>query len=194
VVVLIYPSGADEQATGLRLTIDAQSTVSGKIEGKGLFGEVLVFGMDYGHGRVIELESGVELLETPDRHIVPRELARARRRVDLAWQNIPTAHFRGQNPDPAYLLQTTTAGVRPSGSFPAVPPDLTGAVRTYQARPVVYLAWVPEGPPDVVSIIERRLFVHGFFDGTPREESISGEERAGELVRLAGVRLIEVVT
>lgn len=186
-----------ETAAGWRLRIPAQNTVDGDIRvGTLLWCNVHPFGTPYSFGRALGQEHGVQVVEAEDRTYRTRTLAPSRRSVTMSWQDgVPTCNVSGVNPDPDYLFMSTSTGAVPVASSFDLPLMLRGLAEQVNgpALPVIYLPAMSKGPPDTTVFNRRKDFLVGVIDGDIQLDTVRGSENFSEFIRVASVRVLEVV-
>ena len=183
--------------SGIRISIDAQSTPDGFFTiGSLVVGPLVVFGVDYSWGRIIEQAWNVELNQARGGQRMPYEAGPTRRTVEVAWTDgVDVTQIDGDVSDPDYMLSTTTAGIEPVAYNRAVLYDLRGVVDMLGGplRPVVYLPKVAKGTPDEETITGKSGAVYGRITSPIRLESILGNEETDEVWRLARLTIEEEV-
>lgn len=186
-----------ETAQGWRLRIPAQDTVDGDLRvGTLVWANVHVMGTEYSFGRSLGQEHGVQVVEAEDRTYRTRTLAPSRRSVTVQWEDgVPTCQVSGDNPDPDYLLLSDSSGALPVASSFDLPMMLRGYAEQVNgpSLPVVYLPKLEKGPPDTTVLNRRRDFLVGVIDSDIQLDTVRGSENQSELIRVASVRITEVV-
>lgn len=155
-------------------------------------GPVVLWGRPYSWGRTLTLAPQVSVAQTRDGTRRTRVDGPPRRAVEIGWSE--GVHDRqlwaGAAPD--YVRGG------PSGEPVAVVADvgsmLEGLVRQLQGphRPVVYLPAVPSDATEV-RLLWPSQHMLGRIVGDLRREAYLGDERAGEVERIASVRIEEEV-
>jgi hypothetical protein len=183
--------------SGLRISIDAQSTPDGYFTiGTAIVGPFVAFGTDYSWGRIIETSYNVELNQARGGQRQPYEVGPSRRTVEVAWTDgIDSTQIDGDSSDADYMLSTTTSGIEPAAYTRAVLYDVRGVLDLLSGplHPVVYLPRVAKGTPDTETLTARSSAVYGRITSPVRLESILGNEDADEVWRLARLTIEEEV-
>lgn len=179
----------------LKLRVDAQTTADGYLEtGIATIGPVHIFGQGYSWGRRVTVTPNGSLTTRRDGSRVARRNGAPRMAVDLAWRDgvnewtlYPTA---GGNPVPNYMTGTSTGGTQPI----ATPYDTAHKVQGIahelaEDMPCVYIPRIDRGTPDLVQYASRWDMLYGRIRGPVGLENIIGDSRAGEIWRIATVRI-----
>ena len=186
-----------ETAQGLRLRIPAQDTVDGDLRiGTLVWANIHAFGSPYAFGRALGQEHGVQVVEAEDRTYRTRTLAPSRRSVTISWSDgVPTCNASGESPDPDYVKLSDSAGALPVASSFDLPMTLRGLAEQVNgpALPVVYLPRIEKGPPDATTLVRRRDFLVGVIDSDIQLDTVQGAENEDEFIRVAAVRIREIV-
>lgn len=186
-----------ETAQGWRLRIPAQTTVDGDLRvGTLVWANIHAFGTEYSFGRALGQEHGVQVVEAEDRTYRTRALAPSRRSVTFSWEDgVPTCQVSGDTPDPDYVTLSTSSGALPVASAFDVPLMLRGLAEQINgpSLPVVYLPRLERGPPDATVLNRRRDFLVGVIDSDIQLDTVRGKENQSELIRVASLRVTEVV-
>lgn len=184
---------------GLRISIDAQSTVDGFFTlGAIVAGPLVVFGTDYSFGRVLSQEFNVDLNEARGGQRMPYKAGPARRSVEVAWTDgVDVTQVDGADTDADYMLSTTSSGFEPVAYNRAVVYTVDGVASLLDGplRPVVYLPKVPKGAPgsDTLTLTRRADAVYGRITSPVRLENILGDENKDEVWRVARLTIEEEV-
>lgn len=182
---------------GWRLRIPAQDTVDGDLRvGTLVWGNIHAFGTPYAFGRALGQEHGVQVVEAEDRTYRTRTLAPSRRSVTISWSDgVPTCNASGESPDPDYVKLSDSSGARPVASSFDLPMTLRGLAEQINgpALPVVYLPRLEKGPPDATTLNRRRDFLVGVIDSDIQLDTVQGSENENEFIRVASVRIREIV-
>lgn len=186
-----------ETAQGLRLRIPAQTTIDGDIRvGTLVWGSIHAFGTPYSFGRALGQEHGVQVVEAEDRTYRTRTLAPSRRSVTISWSDgVPTCNASGESPDPDYVKLSDSSGALPVASSFDLPMTLRGLSEQVNgpALPVVYLPRLEKGPPDATTLNRRRDFLVGVIDSDIQLDTVQGDENEDEFIRVASLRIREIV-
>lgn len=174
-VWVMRTSGTDYE--GYRLLIDAQTTADGDFRiGSMLLGAVQVFGSDPEWGRVLTTEHNVTATDSIDWRRRKRRFGPPRRVVEMTFPFVDESSLADSAPDPDYITSST------SGSQPAVA-SIGSMLRTIEGIgtlqrgamiPVVYIARIGKGPPNVEMINRRSLFIYGHASNGSQMDSIIG--------------------
>ena len=136
------------------------------------------------------------MVEAEDRTYRTRTLAPSRRSVTFSWEDgVPTCQVSGDTPDPDYVTLSTSSGALPVASAFDVPLMLRGLAEQINgpSLPVVYLPRLERGPPDSTVLNRRRDFLVGVIDSDIQLDTVRGQENQSELIRVASLRVTEVV-
>jgi hypothetical protein len=184
---------------GIRISIDAQSTVDGFFTlGAIVAGPFVVFGTDYSFGRVIAQEFNVELNEARGGQRMPYKAGPNRRTVEVAWTDgIDVSQVDTSQATADYMLSTSSAGIEPVAYNRAVVYTVDGVASMLDGplRPVVYVPVVPKGAggSDSLTLTRRADAVYGRITSPVRLENILGDENKDEVWRVARLTIQEEV-
>ena len=185
--------------SGFRLVIDAsQGTVEGHYKiGQMVLGAAHLFTNDYSWGRTLSTTPNVELVTYRDGSRSSFKRGANRRSVQFGWaEGVDTSALQGLDPNPAWLLGTSTAGADVIGYRGDVPSLLQGILEELPGshRPVVYMPRVPKGTPDAVTLNAPSQSLYGRIVSDVSVDSIVGDEleqSGGEVMRIATITVEE---
>lgn len=180
---------------GLRLLIDAQTTVDGFIrQAKLVFGHVHTLGHPYSFGRISEGTPGVERDEGDDRTGYVTNFAPFRREARISWvDGIRTQSVFDADPQPDYLLSSSSGSGAGMATKAATPMEIMGLVRRLKGAPVFYVDRLDRGPPDEQTINRYRDLALMHIDGAIQVTATRGWEQNNEIVNIATIPLLEEV-
>lgn len=192
-VAILIPSPG--RFSGVRLTIDAQSTADGDLRlGQMLVGPVHVLPRQpsWGTSRTVDLgyeitrdSAGVATLARPQP---------AARTVEIAWTDgvEQTGAWSGVGP-PDYLTPYTSGTPMSPGAMGATPFLLDGVLRRANGLPLAYLPRVAPFAGSVQVLTRREELIVGSVDGPLVVENVIGDELRDEVVRVAKIAIREEV-
>ena len=115
-----------------------------------------------------------------------------------AWTDgVDMSQALGSEPTPHWLTTSTTAGSQAAASLGDTPYSMDGLVRLTEGAkvPLVYLPRIPKGSTgnDVVTLNRRHDFIFGRLTSPIRIESVQGDESEDEVVRVAQLKIEELI-
>tara|TARA_R110000824_G_scaffold26882_5_gene91894 strand:- start:1339 stop:4686 length:3348 start_codon:yes stop_codon:yes gene_type:complete len=184
--------------SGFRLVIDAtQGTVDGFYKvGQMALGPLHLFTQDYSWGRGITTQPNVELIEYRDGSRSSFKRGPTRRAVNFGWvDGVDVSKLQGFQPQPDYVLATSTVGADPIGYRGDVPSLLQALVGDNGAnRPVVYVPRIEKGTPNALTMIAKASSIYGRIVSDVAVDAMLGEELdqvRGEVLRVATITVEE---
>ena len=183
---------------GLRLVIDAQTTVDGRLEvGTLALGPVVVWGQAYGWGRVLEDTANVRRTVSEDGTDRVRKLGPVARQVQIDWTDgVDETDISGSAPTPDYTTTSTTGGSQGAADIRSAARQLAGLVSLTDGGkvPVVYLPAIAKGSSgNDTEILNRRAeMVYGRMASSVRREAVQGDEGRSEVVRVSRITIDEL--
>jgi len=182
---------------GLRLVIDAQTTVDGYLEaGTVVAGPVVIWGQPYGWGRVMEDSANVQRTVSEDGTDRMRKLGPETRQVQIDWTDgVDETQISG-TPDPDYVSTSTTGGTQGAADLRSAARQLAGMVSLTDGGkiPVVYLPQISKGSSgnDTEMFNRRASLLYGRMASSVRREMVQGDEGRNEVVRVSRITIDEL--
>jgi len=182
---------------GLRLVIDAQTTVDGYLEaGTVVAGPVVIWGQPYGWGRVMEDSANVQRTVSEDGTDRMRKLGPETRQVQIDWMDgVDETQISG-TPDPDYVSTSTTGGSLGAADLRSAARQLAGMVSLTDGGkvPVVYLPKISKGSSgnDTEMFNRRASLLYGRMASSVRREMVQGDEGRNEVVRVSRITIDEL--
>lgn len=195
--ITVVMQGLQPVYTKIRLVIDAnQNTPRGYYEiGQMVCGPIHVFTRDYSWGRIQESTPNTELVTYRDGSRSSFKRGESRRSASFGWvDGIDTTALNGANPDPDYVMTTTTAGavaVGYRGDLPSVLSALSEDLGGSDV-PLVYLPAFDQGPPDTLHLQGKSAALYGRMIGGIARDTLVGDEldtTAGEVVAVSQITI-----
>ena len=183
---------------GLRLVIDAQTTVDGYLEvGTLALGPVVVWGQSYGWGRVLEDTANVRRVVAQDGTDRVTKHGPAVRQVQIDWTDgVDETDISGSAPTPDYTTTSTTGGSQGAADIRSAARQLAGLVRLTDGGkvPVVYLPAIAKGSSgnDTEILNRRAQMVYGRMASSVRREAAQGDEGRSEVIRVSRLTIDEL--
>lgn len=184
--------------TAYKLRIAAGSTADGYFQiGVMRFGHVAVFGAPYSWGRALTTSPNYSLSTGRSGGRRARSLGPSRRAVEFGWTDgVDTSGVGGKQPVPDYFTGYTGSTTPIATQADAT--QLVAGLAEHLSGPVGLLVYLPSLAPQAnsttpIQLADRRLMLYGRMMSAPRIETVSGEEYAGEVVRLASIAIEEEV-
>ena len=196
-VVMISLGGA--KYSGLRITLSASA--DGRI-GTVVIGPVVVHPDRQSWGRVLELESQVDLDDLGDGAQRATVRGAPRRIAEVSWADgVDTRVASVDSDDPGYHVVESNSG-DPVALTGTTPWQIAGLMRSVDggASPVVYLprvpasGWTAGGGGAYWQALHRRAdMIYGRLSDRVRLETVQGDEGVDEVIRIATLAIIEEV-
>jgi len=187
----------DDPYRGLRLIIDAQTTLDGYFEiGCMVIGAYAVFGYPYSWGRISRLETNTQISTSQDGSRRTRVHGPPRRSVEFGWvDGVDLTPVSGASPSDDYCLGTDTANAMPIATRTDAPLLMAGLLEHLDGphKHVVYVPTLPKGTPDSVQYVSRDRFLYGRVTSAISIENVQGEEIESEVVRTNNLLIEEDV-
>lgn len=203
--VLINLLGASNsremKAIGIRLT--AQHTQEQYFQiGSFSWGELFVPGRQYGRGRSISFDAGLQITENNDGTRYTRLTGNSGRQIRISWADgVDSSVLYGVDAAPNYWVGTTSAGAEPIATENDVPVSMVGLVRYLDGskNPIVYIPKFIKSTAsgDDVQVLNRYGdHVLTLIDSDIEIKNVLGDEfnglGTGELWRVTTIQLFEV--
>lgn len=191
-VIVVHLSGA--RFAAYRILVDDQNTVDDDLRiGTAIIGPVVPLPERYSWGRIIETEANVTVTSAIDGSTRSRRNGPPARVVQAAWTDgLDQTTASGGTAAPDYWAATTTAGAVPVASRRTTATLLEGMLRRLDGphRIAVYLPSLTKATAaagNVQHLLRRDQFIPVRLESPVRVETVLGEERISEVVRIATI-------